>query len=199
MCQCAKVSMCQCAMAHLCVFANLLLASFSAAGHTCPGTNSWCYLPLEDSVLVLFLPFQAPYFIRQKDSDLAQNLCVEPKTPPRSKSKSWQMEKFWPKNFVKGRVVRHYYEYDEGSQKVQLQSQGHFHFQPNWIYKGRSSTLCNHINSSLCQNTGNESFQIKSEENSGSVTISLSVPFGCWWVECTFRITQNSPATKSMC
>ena len=66
MCQCAKVSMCQCAMAHLCLFANLLLASFSAAGHNCPGTNSWCYLPFEDSVLVLFLPFWAPYFIRQK-------------------------------------------------------------------------------------------------------------------------------------
>ena len=67
MCQCAKVSMCQCAMAHLCLFANLLLASFSAAGHTCPGTNSWCYMSFEDFVLVLFLPFRAPYFIRQKD------------------------------------------------------------------------------------------------------------------------------------
>ena len=87
MCQCAKVSMCQYAMAHLCLFANLLLASFSAAGHTCPGTNSWCYLPFEDSVLVLFLPFRAPYFIRQKDvffkkgnfppKDLAEKLCVK--------------------------------------------------------------------------------------------------------------------------
>ena len=115
MCQCAKVSMCQCAMAHLCLFANLLLASFSAAGHTCPGTNSWCYMSFEDFVLVLFLEFREPYFIRQKyaffkkgnfpPTDLAENLCVEPQTPPRSKSKSWQMGIFWPKNFVKGRGI----------------------------------------------------------------------------------------------
>ena len=166
MCQCAKVSMCQYAMAHLCLFANLLLASFSAAGHTCPGTNSWCYLPFEDSVLVLFLPFRAPYFIRQKDvffkkgnfppTDLAENLCVEPQTPPGSRSKSWQMGIFWPKNFFKGRGVGHYYRYNEGSQQVQVQSQDHYQF--NWVYKGRSSAFCNHINKSLCQNTGNESF-----------------------------------------
>ena len=115
MCQCAKVLMCQCAMAHLCLFANLLLASFSAAGHTCPGTNSWCYMSFEDFVLVLFLEFRAPYFIRQKDAffkkgnfpptDLAENLCMEPQKPPISKFKSWQMGFFWPKNNVKGRGI----------------------------------------------------------------------------------------------
>ena len=84
---------------------------------------------------------------------------------------------FWPKNFFKGRVVGHYYRYNEGSEQVQVQSQDYYQF--NWVYKGRSSAFCNHVNKSLCQNTGNKSFQIKSEEKSGSVWISLSVPCGC--------------------
>ena len=47
------------------------------------------------------------YFCRQKHTkraiattDLAEHLCVEPQTPPGSKSKSWQMGNFWPKNIV---------------------------------------------------------------------------------------------------
>ena len=123
-------------------------------------------MSFEDFVLVLFLEFREPYFIRQKyaffkkgnfpPTDLAKNLCVEPRIPPGSKSKSWPMGNFWPKNLVKGRDVGHYYRYDEGSQQVQLQSQ--YHHQSNWIYKGRSSAICKNIHSSLCKNTGNQSF-----------------------------------------
>ena len=35
-------------------------------------------------------------------TDLAENLCMEPQKPPRSKFKSWQMGFCWPKNIVKG-------------------------------------------------------------------------------------------------
>ena len=38
-------------------------------------------------------------------TDLAENLCMEPQKPPRSKFKSWQMGFFWPKNIVKGRGI----------------------------------------------------------------------------------------------
>ena len=98
-------------------------------------------------------------------TDLAENLCVEPRTPPGSKSKSWPMGNFWPKNLVKGRGVGHYYRFNEGSQQVQVQSQ--YHYQFDWVYKGRSSAFCNHINKSLCQTRAMKVSKSKARKNQG--------------------------------
>ena len=47
-----------------------------------------------------------PYLFKKGHSPpryLAENVCVQPQTPPGSKSKSWQMGNFWPKDIVKAR------------------------------------------------------------------------------------------------
>ena len=36
-------------------------------------------------------------------TELTQIFCVQPQTPPRSNSKSWQMGNFWPKNIGQAR------------------------------------------------------------------------------------------------